>query len=267
MSNQYHEYFTFDGVKSCDYGVWISGEATFNVPERDVEVVEIPGRNGTLTLDNGRWKNVKVTYPCYMSGDFLSGFDAFKNAIMPKYGYLKLSDTYHPTGYRKARIYGGMQPEPGPYNKSAKFDITFDCWPQFYLDQFGDLWPPVVVISSSPYTISDIPAVSKSDPLVSVFISQAMGSSGYKSGTVTVGDQTITFTNIWYNSSTWDNTYFSIDSEKKTIMASISGVKTDISQYCTLTTGKWFTIEPPSTTVSYTGNVTRLQIAPRWWRL
>lgn len=264
MSNQYHEYFTFDGVKSCDYGVWISGEATFNAPERDVNVVEIPGRNGTLTLDNGRWKNVKVTYPCYMSGDFMSGFDAFKNAILPKYGYLQLSDTYHTNGYRMARIYGGIQPKTGPYNKSAKFDITFDCWPQFYLKPAGALYPDSVSITGGSGTISNIPTASYSKPNVVLYVASPT-SYVNKSGSITVGDQTITFTNLPYRS-TW-GTAVSINCEKKTITARINAVTTDVSEYFELTTGDWFSIVPPSTAVSYTGNVQNLLIQPYWWQL
>ena len=41
----------FDGVDSRDYGIYITGDAVFNSPERDVEMIEIPGRNGAYALD------------------------------------------------------------------------------------------------------------------------------------------------------------------------------------------------------------------------
>ena len=46
----------YGGVNSADYGIYITGEAVYNAPERDVEFVEVPGRNGALTLDNERYK-------------------------------------------------------------------------------------------------------------------------------------------------------------------------------------------------------------------
>ena len=55
--------FTFDGIDSKKYGVYITGEAVYNAPERDVEVISIPGRNGAYLLDNGRFSNITVTYP------------------------------------------------------------------------------------------------------------------------------------------------------------------------------------------------------------
>lgn len=53
----------FDGQSSGTYGVYITGDAVFNAPERDVEMITIPGRNGALALDNGRFENISVTYP------------------------------------------------------------------------------------------------------------------------------------------------------------------------------------------------------------
>jgi len=255
------EWFKFDNIKSSDYGVWISGEATFNTPERDVTVVEVPGRNGTLTYDNGRWKNVQITYPCFMSGDFSKDFDAFKNAIMPKLGYLRLEDTYHPNGYRMGRLYGGIKPKPGPYNRSAQFDLTFDCWPQFFLLQDSDLFPTSIQIIGSPYTLENIPLVSYSQPSVRVYLD--IRSYGNKSGSVTIGDHTMTYTNLPYASG--DNMFFLINSENKTItMTKSGGVVTDVSQYCS---GEFFELLPPETTISYTGDTMYLWLYPKWWRL
>ena len=54
---------TFDGENSGDYGIYITGAGTFNAPQRDVDLVTIPGRNGSFALDHGRFENIEVTYP------------------------------------------------------------------------------------------------------------------------------------------------------------------------------------------------------------
>lgn len=257
--SQHWEFFTFDGLKSSDYGIWISGENSFYTPERDVTVVEIPGRNGSLTLDNGRWKNVRIDYPCFMSNDFKEGFDAFKNAILPKLGYLRLEDTYHPTGYRKARFLGGIKPKTGPYNRSAEFTLSFDAWPQFYLFPQGSIFPESIIINGGG-TIDNVPLVSYSQPQVTVYFANPLVYET-KSGSVTIGDHTMTFTDVPYTSSKARG--FVIDSEAKTITMSINGVSTDISSYCS---GEFFEILPPSTEVSSTG-AAYLVITPRWWSL
>ena len=45
--------FTFDGKSSADFGVYLTGEGVFNAPERAVEMLSIPGRNGDYALDPG----------------------------------------------------------------------------------------------------------------------------------------------------------------------------------------------------------------------
>ena len=42
----------FDGIDSSTYGIYITGEAVFNAPTRDVNMITIPGRNGLYAQDN-----------------------------------------------------------------------------------------------------------------------------------------------------------------------------------------------------------------------
>ena len=46
----------FGGVDSSDYGIYISGTGTYNAPERAVEFVTVPGRNGAIAMDQGRYE-------------------------------------------------------------------------------------------------------------------------------------------------------------------------------------------------------------------
>ena len=62
--------FWFDGHCCEEFGIVCSGSSTFAAPERDVTVVDIPGRNGTLTIDNGRYKNITITYPAAVPREF-----------------------------------------------------------------------------------------------------------------------------------------------------------------------------------------------------
>ena len=125
--------FTFGGIHSADYGVWISGTGTFDSPERDVEKVIIPGRNGALTRDNGRFDNVELKYPAFISREFQPRFDDFRAALLSKRGYQRLEDTYHPNEFRLAMFTGPLEPKTGIWNRTGKFDIEFDCKPQRFL--------------------------------------------------------------------------------------------------------------------------------------
>ena len=77
--------FTFDGESSLKHGVYITGEAVYNAPERAVEMISIPGRNGAIALDQGRFENIEVTYQAgsfgSSQGEFATIMRAFRNVL------------------------------------------------------------------------------------------------------------------------------------------------------------------------------------------
>ena len=127
--------FTFGGVNTANYGIFISGEGVYNSPERDVTMLTVPGRNGQLTIDNGRFENIEVTYPCFIEAgtgatDISARIRAFRNAIGSLTGYQRLEDTYHSDEYRQGIFRAGLNVEPVVYHTGGKFEIAFDCKPQ-----------------------------------------------------------------------------------------------------------------------------------------
>lgn len=126
----------FDGEDSRNYGVYITGEAVYNAPGRDVEMVEIPGRNGSFALDKGRFQNIEVTYPAGIfadnEADFAEAISDFRNFLCSRRGYVRLTDEYNPNEYRMAIYKSGLEVSPAQL-KAGEFDIVFDCKPQRWL--------------------------------------------------------------------------------------------------------------------------------------
>lgn len=126
----------FDGEDSRNYGVYITGEAVFNAPERDVEMVSIPGRNGSFALDKGRFQNIEVSYPAGIfaetEADFAQAISDFRNLLCSRSGYVRLTDDYNPNEYRMAIYKSGLEVEPAQL-KAGEFNIVFDCKPQRWL--------------------------------------------------------------------------------------------------------------------------------------
>ena len=126
----------FDGQSSGNYGVYISGEGTFNAPKRDVEMVSIPGRNGDLALDKGRFENIEGTYKAGLFGvdeaDFAEAISDFRNFLCSRKGYVRLEDDYNPDEYRMAVYKSGLEVDAKQL-KAGEFDIVFDCKPQRWL--------------------------------------------------------------------------------------------------------------------------------------
>ena len=128
--------FTFDGVTSGSLGVAILGDGAFNAPERDVEMVAIPGRNGDYILDKGRYMNIEVTYPCTLVADSVADFPQamadLRSLLCSKTTYCRLEDDYNPNEYRMAMYKSGLEVDPMVL-KAGTFDITFECKPQRFL--------------------------------------------------------------------------------------------------------------------------------------
>ncbi len=128
--------FTFDGKSSADYGVYITGEGVFNAPERAVEMIEIPNRNGAYAMDQGRFNNIQVTYQVGMfdvdESDFADKVSDFRNWLCSKKGYVRLTDDYNPDEYRMAVFSAGVELDHEDLI-SGECDITFECKPQRFL--------------------------------------------------------------------------------------------------------------------------------------
>lgn len=157
-------YLEFDGENSFEYGVFISGEGTFDAPKRRARKISIPGRDGDLVLDEGSFENIQVSYPAFIvarnQAEFKEKLEAFRSALLSKTGYVRLSDTYHKDEYRMAAYLEGLEVSPKLNNKAGNFTLVFDCKPQRFL-KIGDL--PVSVASGDVITN---PTLFNAHPLI-----------------------------------------------------------------------------------------------------
>lgn len=238
---------TFDDVVSSDYGIYISGEGTFNAPNRQVEVASIPGRNGDLHLDQGRYENIEVTYPAYnFEGnlvDFRTKLGNFRSALESKIGYKRLVDTFHPDEFRLGVFRNGFEFDPVMFNYAGEVSLVFDCKPQRFL-----------VSGETAQTFSASGSISNPTLFASSPMLEVVGT-----GTVTIGSYSFTI------SSNPGRIYIDAD-----IMEawSLSG-STKISQNGAVvyTNHKTPKIEPGTVSITLGSGITELKVTPRWWRL
>lgn len=172
----------FGGIDSRDYGVYITGEAVYNAPVRDVELINVPGRNGAYALDRGRFENITVTYPAGMmegtAADFSANISDFRNALAALTGYQRLTDDYNPGEYRQAVYTGGLEVEAATGHNAGEFEIVFTCKPQRFLTA-GE---QAVTVTSGDEL--DNPTLFSSRPLLMV--------AGY--GDLNIGENLISIT-------------------------------------------------------------------------
>ncbi len=231
--------FTYNGKSSSEFGILIDSSTTFKSAERDYETVEVPGRNGDLTLDNGRYRNYDVTYTCGIGLWFKNNINAFKAWLMSNKGYNKLSDSYRKGYYRMARVRNA--PDPALFTKvrGGIFDVVFDCKPQLFMES-GDI-ETVFTASGSIYNPTHYEAL----PLIRV----------YGTGALSIGSTTITINSA--------NTYTDIDCD---IQDCFKG-STNCNGNVTLNSGDFFRLLPGTNNIVLGSGISRISIKPRWWTL
>lgn len=227
--------FIFNGQKSSDYGIYISGSGTFDFPERDIEKVSVEGRNGDLIIDNGRFKNISLTYPAFIRQNFKKNVDGARMWLLADSGYHKLEDTYHPEIFRMARFSSPTNFTTRFLNLSGECELVFDCKPQRFLKSGN-----VPIESTGKITLIN-PTIYEALPIIRVY-----GSSG----TLMVGNNIIQLPKI--------NEYMDIDSEIQNAYKGTVNCNSDMI-------GDFPSLKAGETGISFEGNIDRIQIVPRWW--
>lgn len=232
-----YNYFTFDGVASSDYGVYTSGNQTFNAPSRDYTEVIVPGRDGVLTLDNNRFNAIPHIYNAFIIDNFNANIKGLRNALMAKRGQLILTDTYHTDEFYKAYYEKGLEADVAQFLRAGEFEIEFTRDPRRFLTSGNT---PTTLSASG--TITN-PTLFDAYPLITVTGTGELGVNG----------ESIT---INYNTSTT-----TIDCEMKEIY---NGT-TNLGLYVEL--DEFPTLSPGSNNIVLGDGITSVIITPRWYIL
>lgn len=120
----------FDGVNLYEeYNCKIASETVWDAPARDVDSYTVPGRNGTVLVDNGRFENIDIKYKCFCDRSDSTKADALREFLTSRKGYRRLEDGYHPGEYRLASFRSGLK-----FDISGETELVFDCKPQRFID-------------------------------------------------------------------------------------------------------------------------------------
>lgn len=234
------DYFIFNGRNCMDFNVKMS-EADYGSAERDITSVEVPGRSGDLTLDNGRFKNRKMKIPAYIVKDFESSLAAFMAFLLQDSEYHRYEDTYHPDYYVMARFSGPFEPTSVSFGEAGAFVLEFNRQPQKWLKS-GEI--AVQVTSAAPVVLNN-PTPFTARPLIRV-------TAG--TGTITVGDTVVELSA--------NNGATIIDSEAQECYEGSTNRNSDL----VLTTGSFPELKPGQNQISVGAGMT-IEITPRWWRI
>lgn len=228
-----------NGKSSKDFKVYLSDAEQYGMPERDVETIDIEGRNGNLVLDNGRYKNREISYPCIIVDNFMENYSAFIGYILNQRGYIRIESSFNPDEYVLGVYKGKIDPKTTVFREKGSFEIDFDRKPQRFIKK-GEI---PIEFSSNGNLFNTYTGVAL--PLVRV----------YGTGSISIGNTTITVNSV--------NQYVDIDCD---IQDAYKGT-TNCNGNITLNNGRFFELEPGLNNISIGNGISKIEITPRWWRL
>lgn len=231
-------YFEFGGLDSRNFGVYISGQGTFRSPQREYNFLSVPGRNGDLIGTERKFQNAELTYPAFIYSNFKQNISDFRNALNSLVGYQRLTDSYHTDEFRMAVYSAEFEPDVVPMNNAGEFEITFNCKPQRYL-----LTGETAIELTADGTITN-PTLFDAQPLIVV---TGRGDLG-------INSQTVTITGI---------TPVTIDCEMMDCYQGAYSRNDTVS----FSDYKFPVLVPGVNNITISGNISKVVITPRWWRL
>lgn len=231
-------YFIFRGIDSRNIGVVVEDMFDVHRPKRNVQTIQVPGRDGRLTQDDGTYDTYTISGKINCFGAPLSDVYAWLSGS----GDLILGD--EPT--RSLRASATAQIKNTRFRCDGCYDslqVSFECQPfRYHIEQTeGD----DVIITSSPHTVAN-PGTYKSAPQMTI--------EGTGNIVLTIGTQIVEIEEL----------------EDGIIIDSEMGDCFDLTKtrllnsQVTLMDDEFPTLAPGANIISWTGSVEKITITPRW---
>lgn len=270
-------HLTYDGVDSSSFGVFISGDGVFDAPARRGEMISIPGRNGSLFMDEGVFENITVEYPAFIGTGYEALFRTklgdLRSWLSSRGNYKRLTDTYHPDEFRLGVFREGLEVDPQHITRAGEFTLKFDCKPQRYL--IDGVEPRMFFVNG---TIIN-PTLFESSPIIKVTGNGtvAIGENGeYKfivsdnPGTIIIDSEIMEAylpagtLNPWTDE---NGNQLSQELGIKLELMDGTNYPTNMLNHVEFINSKMPKIPPGEVPIGKSSTIRLLEIIPRWWRL
>lgn len=228
-----NDWFIWNGVKCTEYGVYVLEQPPMTTPAERATFTNIPGRSGSLTTLEGDavYDDLLLTAQCLLP-------DPAKIPAVAAWlrGGGKVTFANRPGGFYHARIVNQI-----PFEKVLRgnphrsFSVNFRCKPFWYQENV----PAITVVESGAFITN--PGTVASEPVVTV----------YGSGTITlmIGMTLVDLENI--------DGSITLDTPLQEAYKGLDSLNSAMN-------GDFPLLQAGTNAVSWTGNVSRVEIRPNW---
>ena len=265
---------TFNGKSSSSFGIIVEHYPSPNRPARRGTVLQIPGRNGNLVIEDGTYENVTLKFDVYLSAEPANLYDraaAVADWLLGSSGYQRLTTEYEPDIFRLARFAGPLDIE-AILNSHGRATLEFDCYPQRF-ESLGHVYSDYGSLSSGSAAITNT-GIMIAKPMIKVtgkgnvvldFSSAATGNTTE----VDFAFSTSKTETIILDCDLHDAYYE--DGSNANAAVSFSDAEASLPESADYFYPTFPELTPGSNTVSLsalsTGTLSGLKIMPRWWSL
>jgi phage-related protein len=234
----------YAGKPSTDYGIVVSEAPAFDKPRRKTTVFNVPGRSGSIVVQEDAWEDTVRSYHVWLTKDAKKDLTASVNAISEwlysASGYQRLEDSFEPDTFRLA-YYNGGQEFATRLMQAGEATISFTCRPErFYknaYDEAIDITSGITIINPTPF---------KAKPIIIIVTSGTQTVDLYVHG----HHMTAEVTNVLYIDSDTMNAY---DYLNNNMNANVSG--------------EFPVLDPGSNGITISGSVNMVQLVPRFYTI
>lgn len=234
----------FNKKSSTDYRIQVEHPPGYDIPERDYEVIHVPGRNGDIVFAKDSYQNVIRSYDISFGSDRQKFPEMARKVVEWLHSsstYARLEDSYEPDFYRLAIYNESLSIENIEFH-GGRGTIEFNCKPQ----RFFKMGEKVITLTSKSGNYLKNPSVFPALPIITV--------RGSGQGTINVSGYVVGISNI--------DGYITIDSENQDCYKGL----TNKNNVVTLDSD-FPKLDKEMNQISFSGGVTSMEVIPKWWTL
>ena len=228
-----NDWFEWNGVRSTEYGVHVLEQPVLTLPNERATFVDVPGRSGSLTVLEGEsvYDDLVLTAQCIVENT-----ERYEEIAAFLKGSGRVTFANRPEGYYEARIVNQI-----PFEKILRgnphrsFAVNFRCKPFWYAESV----PTITVTKSGTFVTN--PGNIYAEPKITVV--------GSGSITLMVALTIVELEGIAGN--------ITLNSALQEAYSGTTSMNSAMS-------GEFPILYPGANAVSWTGNVSKVVIEPRW---
>lgn len=230
----------WNGTSSDDLHLYVEKYPDQLKPAKKINIVSVPGRNGDLIFEEDAYENVIQSYDVYISAEtpkLPAAAKAVASWLYAPKGYARLQDDYDTDTFRLAH-YSGQTNIENVFNRFGRATLEFNCKPQRFLTS-GEL---ITTLTSAGNIVN--PTAFESLPLIKI--------TGDGRINLNIGGQVIIID--------IDDEDITLDSETQNAYKGTVNLNNKVA-------GAYPKLVGGTNAISWEGDVTKIEITPRWWTL